>query len=72
MPYNAMDDAMKMRIMRSRVDEFIKTAASTDLLMILIDLINPAYVRPLLIGLRDNLNGMTDEDLDNLIASLPH
>jgi hypothetical protein len=71
MSYNAMDDAMKIRVMRNRVNDLINAIPPTELLIIVLDLINPAYTRPILIGLRDNLSGMTNDKLDALLAGLP-
>jgi len=68
--YNAIDDAMRMRIMRHQLDDLLTTMDPHKLLIVIVDLIKPELTRPMLIALRNSLNGKTDEQLDLLIAEL--
>ncbi|QEM66712.1 hypothetical protein FO488_00115 [Geobacter sp. FeAm09] len=68
--YNALKDALAFRVIRSKVDNLLGYMPPAKLLILLLHLINPGYVRPILIGIRDNISGMSDEALDKLIDEL--
>ena len=68
--YNAMEDAQKLRMARFRIKELIGKMSHDRLLLMVVQLISPAYAGPILKGLRNALINRTDDELDRLIADI--
>lgn len=70
MLYNAIEDAKRLRVVRKQVNENFGEVKWERLFIVMINLINPNLVLPCLIGLRDTLNGKSNNELNELISGI--